>query len=65
MAKKKSTNQTTHIIEDESTKVIWTYDPEIAKSGPISVEIQYKDEQQILTHKKSKNEVRRTKNKRV
>jgi hypothetical protein len=32
------------VYEDEDVKSIWTYDSKITKTGPISVEIQYKGE---------------------
>jgi hypothetical protein len=50
MAKKQQTpvqsesTRKVRVYEDEDTKSIWTYDSKITKTGPISVEIQYKGE---------------------
>jgi hypothetical protein len=54
MAKKESSlpKGRVTIFEDEEIKSIWTYDYSVTRSGPISVEIIYKNEPEMVTKKR-------------
>lgn len=41
-----------YTYEDDETKSIWTYDYSIMSNGPISVEIIYKNEPEVVPKKK-------------
>lgn len=65
MAKKKeepTTQKFTRVYEDEDSKSIWTYDLSKTKSGPVSVEIQYKGELAKL-YKERERKVKKSKKK--
>ncbi len=43
----------TRVYEDEDAKTVWTYDYSVTKTGPVSVEITYKNLPRATTKKKT------------
>jgi hypothetical protein len=50
----------TRIYEDEDTKTVWTYDYSVTKTGPVSVEITYKNLPKVERKKKKTKITRKT-----
>ncbi len=42
----------TRVYEDEDAKTVWTYDYSVTKTGPVSVEITYKNLPRATSKKK-------------
>lgn len=51
----KISQKVTRTFEDETSKIVWTYDYAVSKSNPLFVEINYKNENTIVKNTKKKS----------